>query len=620
MKKLFFTKRQLAMLAMMPAAMGAMADDSPSWTYYDPFDHGFQKMETRTRTIPTCADFNNDGKLEVVYGGQHNGDWEWFWQYSEAEDWHWGWGWQSEWDNAAYVYGNFSPDSDPQKLASCTGDNVTEPFGIPTSTFSFYRWIDFNNDGNLDLLVCGIQDYNNRGISDEADKHYAFLYENGGEAAGYQFAKLDQFPFNLTDGVPNFNPNNGWYYTDNEQAQHYGAHNRGLSFGDINNDGILDFVSMGKSGGLAIYLGKGDGSFELLNRVTENYNEGDLKLVDFDHDGNLDLVVAGWSDMGYVNFFKGHGDGTFTLTNPEAKRDIRSCGVAVADFNNDGRMDVIIAGYSDNDGWTSDLYTNKGEFQFDVTNNIVPDYVEACVIYPIDVDNDGKMDILLNHGNNLKWFQNNGNGFNGTGYCTDRKSNNSGGGFTFGDIYGDGALDMVIQAKHGDNVYMGTVRGVANTRPAAPTDVKVERAADKQSLTISWKAATDEVTPAKSLLYNVYIQYGNTVRCLVPANLADGSLKVVQDMQTLISSADEQLSATFSIPAEVANADIIVGVQAIDGAYAPSAFAVASVQDVPTSIKQIATEQDAQEYTLSGHAATKSYRGIVIRNGKKMNR
>ena len=39
--------------------------------------------------------------------------------------------------------------------------------------------------------------------------------------------------------------------------------------------------------------------------------------------------------------------------NPEAKRDIRSCGVAVADFNNDGWLDILIADYSDNDGWTS---------------------------------------------------------------------------------------------------------------------------------------------------------------------------------------------------------------------------------------------------------------------------
>ena len=568
-------KRFMFVAAMLMTAGVAMAD-SESWTYYDCWDHGFQQMDIKTRTVPTCADINNDGRLEVIYGGQNNGDWTWDWFERDGE-WRWDWGWKYEWGNAAKVYGNFSLNNGPQKLAEAMNDDVTSPFGIPTATHNFYRWIDFNADGNLDMLVFGVQDWNGRGISDGNDKYYGFLYENGGAEVDYQFSKVEKYPFNVENGKANFCPNDGWYDLGNERSMMYGAHNRGLTFGDINNDGFVDVISQNMMG-LNVFLGDGKGAFELVKHYTNSYREGDVKLADFDHDGNLDFVVSGWSDMGYVNFFRGNGDGTFEQANPSNKRDIRSSGVSVADYNNDGHLDVIIAGYSDQNGWCSDIYLGKGDFTFERHENPVPDYIEACAMYAIDVNNDGKLDLLANHGNNLKWWKGRGDGsFEGTGYCTNRGTNNSGGGFTFGDIYGTGSLDMVIQSKDGDNVYMGTVRGVDNTVPTAPQEVTAQRSNDKKTFTVTWKAGSDKETPTKALSYNVCIKYGSTERALVPVNVENGKLKVVQDMQTLITGSGEEFSATFCVPEDVASEDITVGVQTIDGVYAGSAIASTTV-------------------------------------------
>lgn len=617
----------MMLTAVLGCAAGAMAQ-SPSWTFYNPDNIRHQGTETghtivvKVRTAPTLADFNNDGKLEMIYGGQNDGDWDWYSQEKEVDgetkvvnD----WGWHSDWNNSAYVIGFNGWDADPVRLDGKTDywTEVTDTYGIPLGTHNFYRWIDFDNDGNLDLLMLARHDYDNRQLDSE---YFALLYRNDGAEAGYKFAEVGAAPFNIVDRQAGFNPNNGWW--DNNFNERMGVNVRGISFGDINADGYVDFVSQNQMG-LKAWIGKGDGSFENVWTASESYREGDIKLADFDGDGVLDLIATGWSDMGYTNFFHGTGDGTFEVKNPEGKLDTRSSGVAVADFNNDGLLDVVIAGWAD-DGrnWTSDLYLNKGDFDFEYKATPI-DGMERCVIYAFDVDNDGNNDIFVNHDQNMKLFCGNGDGtFQGAGYCNNKQSGDkSGGGFSFGDVYGRNMLDQAICYKQGDNAHVGIIpgrtgsdgNGALNEAPSAPASVKAER--DGSVITITWEAATDEKTPQKSLFYNIYVKYGDVIRMLIPALEATGKLKVVQDMQTLVMGT----SFVVNVPEDVATADIEIGVQAIDGVFAPSAFTKAVIEDnISTAIKtaQTKTNDNDKVYNLAGQQTTS--KGINIINGKKV--
>lgn len=325
-----------------------------------------------------------------------------------------------------------------------------------------------------------------------------------------------------------------------------------------------------------------------------------------------------------MNFYQGLGDGTFEQKNPEDKRNIRSSGVAVADFNNDGKQDVLILGYSDSDRWTSDLYLAGDDFAFTRKGNIIGDYIDNCVCYAFDVDNDGNIDLLANHGTNFKWWRGNGDGsFQGTGYCNNKQSGDkSGGGFSFGDVYNRNMLDQAICYKEGDNAHIGILpgrtgddgNGALNEAPSAPTNVKAERSADGTKVSITWDAATDDKTPQQSLLYNIYVKYGDVVRTLVPALTETGRLKMVQDMQTL----PMQTAYTLTIPADIAKGDFEIGVQAIDGVFAPSAFTKAEITDnVTTAVQSVATKSQPTTaiYNLAGQQTTA--KGLQISNGKK---
>ncbi|HEY4382331.1 MAG TPA: VCBS repeat-containing protein, partial [Acidobacteriaceae bacterium] len=128
---------------------------------------------------------------------------------------------------------------------------------------------------------------------EDTANNYLFVYANTGVAGtGGVLTGFTQMPTVLLPAVDGSGP----IYT-----------------GDLNGDGVADFVINGQTGHSAsVYLGKADGTFQFSHRYVFDKNVHSMLLQDMDGDNRLDIVVEG--DNGVIEIFKGNGDGTFATT------------------------------------------------------------------------------------------------------------------------------------------------------------------------------------------------------------------------------------------------------------------------------------------------------------------
>jgi hypothetical protein len=124
-----------------------------------------------------------------------------------------------------------------------------------------------------------------------------------------------------------------------------------VAAGDFNGDGVADLVAAGDDVSLLpvvrhyvrVMLGRGDGTFAAPGRaVPVGTNTSGVAVGDFNGDGRLDVVVGEDQDESVVYVLPGNGDGSLgaatAFHSGSHSRDL-----AVADFNDDGRLDVVAA-------------------------------------------------------------------------------------------------------------------------------------------------------------------------------------------------------------------------------------------------------------------------------------
>jgi hypothetical protein len=173
----------------------------------------------------------------------------------------------------------------------------------------------------------------------------------------------------------------------------------GQTVGDFNGDGILDIaeiVGTYPNLQLQILLGKGDGTFQTGTSYPGFSSSAPLIFAaDLNGDDKLDLVVLQLVNtpqgVGTVTVLLGNGDGTFGApTNYLSSLSL--AGGAIADFNADGKLDLILSTSTDTVPSTTIILGNgDGTFQ---TPLVLPIFANGSAVAG-DFNNDGKLDLAI---------------------------------------------------------------------------------------------------------------------------------------------------------------------------------------------------------------------------------
>jgi hypothetical protein len=251
---------------------------------------------------------------------------------------------------------------------------------------------------------------------------------------------------------------------------------KGVAFGDINNDGLVDLYVSNKGGANKLYLNKGEGKFEDITATAgagidyPGFAMGSV-FGDYNNDGFADLYLAtgGRYEIEANRLFKNNGDGTFSDVTSAAGVGLKAFTYAASfvDYDNDGNLDIYCANYGV--GAKNILYRNNGDGTFNDVTDVagVGDRSWSWMAVWADVNNDNFVDLYVVNGqypvgepNRL--YMNKGDGtFEDASKAAGVADPNWGLGASFADIDNDGDQDLFVSNYVGpNNLYLNDGKGI----------------------------------------------------------------------------------------------------------------------------------------------------------------
>lgn len=409
-----------------------------------------------------------------------------------------------------------------------------------------------------------------------------------------------------------------------------------LAVGDVNGDGDVDLVAGKRStttdDDVVWFENPGNaGEPWPAHAVSGTYfsEVRSVEAADLDHDGDLDIALAGtYAEHGYISWFRNDGGSGTSWTLIDIVSDLEDArDVVAADLDRDGDLELIAADYDGDEilwleqlaaGWS--LHSLRTNF----------DGAECVAVG--DLDDDGDPDVIAGSflGDELRWFENRldhdpiwidhlvETGFDGVSSVS------------AADMDLDGDLDIVATASVEATVawfesssswlrrelgqsFLGARSAVAVDRDG-DGDLDVLAAALGDDSVAWWQNHSNHMAPAFSGYYSVLT--GTNVMSVEMADMnRDGHLDIVAGAHNSSTDADVIVALWDGSPFEVHTVDIdlsgvrTVRVADIDGDSWPDIVAAAQTSGLVRWYRNLG---DGSSYTEHAVATFASARGLEV--------
>jgi PKD repeat protein len=469
--------------------------------------------------------------------------------------------------NGASVWGDFDNDGDLDVLI--TGDSLRGAIsailrndqgsfvdiGANLQPLSNSRaaWGDFDSDGDLDLVIAGIaydgvtgvvtKLYRNDGMNVFTDIHAPIVGLDFGAVAWGDYDNDNKLDLAIT-GIIGESPytrltriyhNKGNSVFEEITTGIPGTTVGSLDWGDFDNDGDLDLLITGSQGTVEnsithVYRNVGNGQFLESNLGLPGFCNGTGKWGDYDADGDLDILVTGFNSSIGAGCHIYRNDSTGFVESGMSFPRVRFGGAEWIDFDNDGKLDVVVTGTTYDD-WghpsaMTKLYAQQDAGLFvEVRSGILP--LSYGVISCADVDGDGDPDFMVNGAD----------------------ASNSLAGGLFRNMFRDNQFHT-------------------NLPPSIPIDLSVRVVNDVAF--VSWSPASDQATPSAALTYNLRIGTDPTGgQVLSPMSQSANGYRLLPEPGNVGGNTYHHIKG-------LPPGDYYAAVQSVDNSALASPFSVAS--------------------------------------------